>query len=271
MRRTIWSKWNKHRRHRAAASSSRALLRQYAARQGTDKLCCGINVNLDDFLATATRDENSYRYSTCERVALTRATQGRASTPEASTSCFPSNMGSSPKLTITGFRGAQVDVPSSPELTITGHQRAAGMLSPASCVTRARNRMHRLTQAIERARGSRAPQDPLLTPDGLWLTDVRPNYVAIDEMHLCGICHSVKAHPVSYECGHSHCYVCICVWLEKIWHCPECWTTINHPPNRHWFEEPVFSAAYPGWNSTTSVSYSWQGLTFLTERGILGL
>ncbi|KAJ7797609.1 hypothetical protein B0H14DRAFT_2618833, partial [Mycena olivaceomarginata] len=50
--------------------------------------------------------------------------------------------------------------------------------------------------------------------------------------HKCSICQHVKSHPVSYLCGHSHCYVCIRLWLERSWSCPECITTMFQPPFR---------------------------------------
>ncbi|KAJ7834667.1 hypothetical protein B0H13DRAFT_2369751 [Mycena leptocephala] len=111
--------------------------------------------------------------------------------------------------------------------------------------------------------GLRTRREPQPTTENLWLTDGRPPARdPIDEHHVCGICQEVKTHPVTYKCGHSHCYVCIRVALEKRWDCPECRTTMHEAPFRQWFEEATLAAAYPGWGTSTSVNYSWIGLQF---------
>ncbi|KAJ7073480.1 hypothetical protein B0H15DRAFT_957167 [Mycena belliarum] len=46
---------------------------------------------------------------------------------------------------------------------------------------------------------ARVQLDPPVSRKGLWLTDKRPpDVVSVFEHHVCGICHCVKSHPVSY-------------------------------------------------------------------------
>ncbi|KAJ7028752.1 hypothetical protein C8F04DRAFT_1265708 [Mycena alexandri] len=115
--------------------------------------------------------------------------------------------------------------------------------------------------------GVRVPQVPPVAEGNWWLTKDRPPTLVAATGHLhqmCGLCYEVKAHPVSYRCGHSHCYVCIRMWLEKSWACPEplCGQRMYEEPFRHEAEEQALAAAFPGWCSKTRVSYSWAGLTF---------
>lgn len=65
-----------------------------------------------------------------------------------------------------------------------------------------------------------------------------------------------------YLCGHSHCYVCIRVALEKRFSCPECVISMFRPPFRQYAEEAAIKSAYPEWNDTSEVDYSWYGLLF---------
>ncbi|KAJ7152742.1 hypothetical protein C8R43DRAFT_1127192 [Mycena crocata] len=83
--------------------------------------------------------------------------------------------------------------------------------------------------------------------------------------HKCGICHMVRSHPVTYACGHSHCYVCIRLWLERQWTCPECVTPMYRAPFRVFFEEATLAEAYPEWKDRSVVKYSWDGLRFPEE------
>jgi hypothetical protein len=66
----------------------------------------------------------------------------------------------------------------------------------------------------------------------------------------------------SYACGHSHCYICIRMWLEESWWCPTCMKVIRVEPHPHWRKEKDIAAAYPGWKDKSQVSYCWEGLTF---------
>ncbi|KAJ7079827.1 hypothetical protein B0H15DRAFT_953915 [Mycena belliarum] len=106
----------------------------------------------------------------------------------------------------------------------------------------------------------------------LYLSEVRPPSLAdFKEHHMCAICFGVKCHPVVYECGHSQCYVCVRVWLEKSWSCPECWKTMIRVPSRCYGEEHSIAADYleRGWVDKSQVSYDWLGLTFPTRLAVI--
>ncbi|KAJ7897376.1 hypothetical protein B0H13DRAFT_2337909 [Mycena leptocephala] len=110
--------------------------------------------------------------------------------------------------------------------------------------------------------GLRVREAPVTT-ESLYRTEGRPrDYEATQGHHECSICGGVKNHPVSYRCGHSHCYVCIRVWLDKSWKCPDCMTIMRCAPFRQKFEEKTLAAAYPGWGEDSVVDYSWTGLQF---------
>ncbi|KAJ7446785.1 hypothetical protein FB451DRAFT_1412194 [Mycena latifolia] len=128
-----------------------------------------------------------------------------------------------------------------------------------------------LRRAEQRAKLSLAEQRVLLgrsdslraEPEILYLTATRPPEVESPKKHhLCGICRGVKSHPVSYECGHSHCYVCICLWLEESWKCPTCRKVMTAEPFRHYGEEDCLVDAYPDRGDKSEVDYSWDGLRF---------
>ncbi|KAF8145910.1 hypothetical protein K438DRAFT_1991379 [Mycena galopus ATCC 62051] len=85
---------------------------------------------------------------------------------------------------------------------------------------------------------------------------------AAHDFQRCSLCENVKAHPVSYLCGHSHCYACIRLWLENEWFCPICEQIMDRAPQRHFAEEAALLANFPAWAHSTSVVYSWAGLTF---------
>ncbi|KAJ7429175.1 hypothetical protein B0H11DRAFT_2266722 [Mycena galericulata] len=111
--------------------------------------------------------------------------------------------------------------------------------------------------------GQRDEREEPLTREALWLTDGRPDDIpGCKPHHLCGICHGPKSHPVSYMCGHSHCYVCIRVWLGRSWACPVCKTIMRNPPFRHFGEEDSLAYDYPDWVDNSCVDYSWDGLRF---------
>ncbi|KAJ7432252.1 hypothetical protein B0H11DRAFT_2260908 [Mycena galericulata] len=111
--------------------------------------------------------------------------------------------------------------------------------------------------------GQREERDQPLRRESLWLTSGRPAEIdGCKPHHVCGICFGPKSHPVSYICGHSHCYVCIRVWLQQSWACPVCKTVMRMPPFRHFGEEDSMAYDYPHWVDETRVDYSWDGLRF---------
>ncbi|KAJ7722085.1 hypothetical protein B0H16DRAFT_1737899 [Mycena metata] len=110
--------------------------------------------------------------------------------------------------------------------------------------------------------GEREPRVRALKHEDLWREGLGPEDMAAkEEHHKCGICKGVKSHPVSYVCGHSHCFVCSRLWLEKKWTCPECVTPMYIPPFRQYGEEAHLASAYPGWDRSR-VDYNWDSLIF---------
>ncbi|KAJ6515176.1 hypothetical protein C8R47DRAFT_1206512 [Mycena vitilis] len=112
--------------------------------------------------------------------------------------------------------------------------------------------------------GLRVPREKALGLDELYVGRARPADLTTEERvhQLCAICRQVKSHPVSYRCGHSHCYVCIRMWLEYSWKCPECVTVMHEAPVRHYPEENGIALDFPSRAGETQVRYSWAGLTF---------
>ncbi|KAJ7450236.1 hypothetical protein B0H11DRAFT_2246803 [Mycena galericulata] len=101
-----------------------------------------------------------------------------------------------------------------------------------------------------------------LTEGELYVDDARPPRFDSPMPHqICGICHELKSHPVSYKCGHSHCYVCIRMWLEKKWSCPECAQIMFSRPFRHYGEEGSLENSDAS-KDQSRVFYNWDGLTF---------
>ncbi|KAJ7843436.1 hypothetical protein B0H14DRAFT_3456205 [Mycena olivaceomarginata] len=126
------------------------------------------------------------------------------------------------------------------------------------------------TRAARRAEpeGWRAPRGTPLAREDLYLQGtVAPEITALKNHHECSICHFVKTHPVSYQCGHSHCYACIRMWFEQKWTCPECVATVDSSPFRHYAEEAGIESEYPGHSDLSVVDYSWAGLVFPARIG----
>ncbi|KAJ7140433.1 hypothetical protein C8R46DRAFT_1233879 [Mycena filopes] len=80
--------------------------------------------------------------------------------------------------------------------------------------------------------------------------------------HKCGICGEVKSKPVSYVCGHSHCYACIRVQLARDFKCPTCFKIMYRPPFRQYAEEENLAAEYAWWVAPGGGEYEWTGLVF---------
>ncbi|KAJ7029964.1 hypothetical protein C8F04DRAFT_1264317 [Mycena alexandri] len=119
--------------------------------------------------------------------------------------------------------------------------------------------------------GSRADRgDNDLTEGQLWLGDARPPGIKNPQVHhICAICNCLKSHPVSVPCGHSYCYVCLRLWLEKSWCCPQCGAFVTAPPFRHCGEESSIRVEHPLWNDESGVDYSWDGLVFTRKRAVV--
>ncbi|KAJ7606397.1 hypothetical protein DFH06DRAFT_1348106 [Mycena polygramma] len=142
-------------------------------------------------------------------------------------------------------------------------RRAAGVVVPERVILEpgrgARTRVRYCTA------GSRAKREDPLTTDALWLTlDRPPVLTATVADNECGLCHSVKSHPVRYSCGHSHCYVCVRLWLEHSWECPDylCGLTMRAPPCADLGEEERIAETEKGFVDKTRVDYTWDGLIF---------
>ncbi|KAF7335583.1 RING-type domain-containing protein [Mycena venus] len=94
-----------------------------------------------------------------------------------------------------------------------------------------------------------------------------PTLTAKEPHHKCSICHCVKTHPVSTQCGHTHCFVCIRVWLQTSWKCPDCNTVMHSAPSRNYDLEEWLRISYPEIAADESrVTYSWSGLVFPTAN-----
>ncbi|KAJ7097103.1 hypothetical protein B0H15DRAFT_945776 [Mycena belliarum] len=120
-----------------------------------------------------------------------------------------------------------------------------------------------------RGRGAREIRERPLEREDLWVDGVGPTSLLPSKpFHKCTLCEGVKSHPVSYLCGHSHCYVCIRLRLEHHWNCPDCSSEMYHAPFRQYAEEAALEDEYPGWDEST-VAYSWSGLVFPKEPRII--
>ncbi|KAJ7779471.1 hypothetical protein DFH07DRAFT_765756 [Mycena maculata] len=112
----------------------------------------------------------------------------------------------------------------------------------------------------------RAFRVPPKRREDLWLGGWGPPAVdnVVDD-HTCNICMCLKSHPVSYMCGHGHCYACIRLWLEYDRRCPECRTPMACKPFRVFAEEKSIARAHGNWD-TSRVDYNWDGLVFPSLR-----
>ncbi|KAJ7734901.1 hypothetical protein B0H14DRAFT_3516996 [Mycena olivaceomarginata] len=115
---------------------------------------------------------------------------------------------------------------------------------------------------IFRREGRRLERATPLTTAELYLNDARPPSISSPPVLLtCPLCFNLKSHPVSYKCGHSHCYVCIRVWLESSWACPTCAKTITAAPIPEPDDQTAIAVSFPGWDDS-EVAYGWDGLRF---------
>jgi hypothetical protein len=56
------------------------------------------------------------------------------------------------------------------------------------------------------------------------------------------------------------------MWFEQKWTCPDCVAPVETVPFRHYAEEAGIEQQYPGHKDSSRVDYSWEGLTFPTQR-----
>ncbi|KAJ7440407.1 hypothetical protein B0H11DRAFT_2253026 [Mycena galericulata] len=146
---------------------------------------------------------------------------------------------------------------------------ALGANAPRAPVARPRIRPNYAGTPLDPL-GWRAPREERLTRNDLLLNGVAPTTMETNRSHQrCGICLHVKSHPVSYTCGHSHCYCCIRLWLEERWVCPTCVTVMNMAPHRNYEEEAGIASDFPDWVDDSEVDYSWNGLNFPKRRMII--
>ncbi|KAJ7093757.1 hypothetical protein C8R44DRAFT_890661 [Mycena epipterygia] len=112
--------------------------------------------------------------------------------------------------------------------------------------------------------GSRAIRERNLAAEDLWVNQVGPKEDILPSKahHKCSVCHLVKSHPVSYVCGHSHCYMCVRLHLESDWGCPKCARVMYQAPFRQYAEEDALVAEYPERRDGSIVEYKWDGLVF---------
>ncbi|KAJ7248187.1 hypothetical protein B0H12DRAFT_1235095 [Mycena haematopus] len=133
-------------------------------------------------------------------------------------------------------------------------------LPPQRAATPPRAQQRRVSVA---GAGYRVPRRVPLTAAALYVDEARPPILAIPKPHhVCSICFELKSHPVSYVCGHSHCFVCIRVWLEKDWKCPDCGQEMHMAPFRHYGEEQSIADDYPFLTDDSRVALSFAGLSF---------
>ncbi|KAJ7814309.1 hypothetical protein B0H13DRAFT_2381836 [Mycena leptocephala] len=151
-------------------------------------------------------------------------------------------------------------------VTATGHAertRLRGALRARMSFLELLFRTPGIPAAVALDEGSRVERPSPLEFDDCFIGAARPAALTTDRDHqTCAVCRQVKSHPVLYECGHSHCYACIRLWLEQRWTCPECQGTIHSPPIRHRGEEKGIEVDFPARVDGTAVTYSWDGLTF---------
>ncbi|KAJ7770052.1 hypothetical protein B0H16DRAFT_1715678 [Mycena metata] len=123
-----------------------------------------------------------------------------------------------------------------------------------------------LKPAIDRTRpGHREQRLTALIREDLYFEGRLPVHQSTSRRsQRCSLCLSAKSHPVSYLCGHSHCYACIRLHLERSWECPTagCSTVMQRAPHRHYPDEEALAEDFPLWVTQTAVFYTWDGLTF---------
>nr|GAT58315.1 predicted protein [Mycena chlorophos] len=114
--------------------------------------------------------------------------------------------------------------------------------------------------------GWRLHRSPGVKRKMIFTTDQDPPYLEpLRPHHRCAICHGVKAHPVTTDCGHTYCFYCLRVWLQQSWRCPTCMKILRAAPIRNFDLECWLDEAYPELaNDTSRPTYSFSSLVFPT-------
>ncbi|KAF8174368.1 hypothetical protein K438DRAFT_1980398 [Mycena galopus ATCC 62051] len=111
--------------------------------------------------------------------------------------------------------------------------------------------------------GKRTRRRTPLARSDLYLTEARPpQTVTATQGHKCMLCDRVKAHPVRLtKCGHSFCYVCIRLRLEREWTCPQidCNRTIRNALMIDAMEAESVRSDYPNLVDESEVSAKGRG------------
>ncbi|KAJ7786772.1 hypothetical protein B0H14DRAFT_2630156 [Mycena olivaceomarginata] len=142
------------------------------------------------------------------------------------------------------------------QLTLRNHGRgaAAARLTVTDGRITARPEQAFSEHSQDARAGWREPRAVPLSYQDLYLGATRPPILAVPKPHhVCSICRDIKSHPVSYMCGHSHCYVCIRPHLEHHWTCPICNAKMHFPPFRHEGEEQGIKFDYSWWRDDNDV------------------
>ncbi|KAJ6476012.1 hypothetical protein C8R47DRAFT_1220480 [Mycena vitilis] len=113
-------------------------------------------------------------------------------------------------------------------------------------------------------KGKRDARAKPLQVEDLYVGHARPPVRAAVVGHVCCICGGVKSHPVRNKCGHSYCYVCIRLRLEREWTCPaaRCSRLIRKAPVKDVGELESIQADYAASPDESAVLYTWDGLRF---------
>ncbi|KAJ7154946.1 hypothetical protein C8R43DRAFT_1126330 [Mycena crocata] len=165
--------------------------------------------------------------------------------------------------------------PNTRETTSTGSITSSSSMTITSTVVKGMAPSAGATRVVRRggflSAGKRDNRDAPLLIDDLYLTDARPPILrGIKPDHQCSQCFNMKFYPVSLECGHSDCYVCVRLWLEKEWKCPQCPVVVCQPPLMDTDEAERITERYPKWRDDSKVVMTWDGLTWPVRHRVIG-
>ncbi|KAJ7666198.1 hypothetical protein DFH06DRAFT_1323328 [Mycena polygramma] len=128
----------------------------------------------------------------------------------------------------------------------------------------------RVHRCVADTLGTRAEREEPLTHDNLYLDDARPPPLepGPDPAHSCGICLGVNSHPARTRCGHTYCFICLRMALERDWRCPECRQTIHKAPVPDVNMAQLIAVHYPRWVDASRVTFTFDGLLFPQKQFI---